>query len=78
MKPRSAAAKKRAGRALSGPEIEALTWSARGLSSQEIAERLGICKRTVDFYLDNARAKLGALTRIHAVALAVQERIIKL
>lgn len=64
-------------RGLSQAEIAALTLSARGMSSHEIAGKLGLCKRTVDFYLDNARTKLGALTRIHAVALAVQERIIK-
>jgi LuxR family quorum sensing-dependent transcriptional regulator len=69
--------KKRIRPDLNPHEIEALKWSARGLSSQQIADKLGLCKRTVDFYLDNARAKLGALTRIHAVALAVRERIVE-
>ena len=62
---------------LSGREIEALTWSARGLTSIEIAHTLGMTKRNVDFYLDNARSKLGAVTRIHAVAMAIQGKLIR-
>jgi DNA-binding CsgD family transcriptional regulator len=57
-------------------ELESLTWSARGLTSDEIAQTLGSTKRNVDFYLDNARAKLGAVTRIQAVAMAIQEKLI--
>lgn len=62
---------------LSARETQALTWSARGMTSDEIARALGMTKRNVDFHLDNARAKLGAVTRIQAVAVAVQEKLIK-
>jgi len=48
------------------------------MTSEEIARALGMTKRNVDFHLDNARAKLGAVTRIQAVAMAVQEKLIKL
>jgi DNA-binding NarL/FixJ family response regulator len=47
---------------LNDREIEMLTWVARGKTSAEIANMLGLPKRTIDFHLDNARAKLGART----------------
>jgi DNA-binding response OmpR family regulator len=63
---------------LSQRETEALTWSARGKTSDEIAQILGLTRRTVDFHMDNARAKLGVATRIEAVATAVAARLIEL
>jgi len=62
---------------LNDREIETLTWAARGRTSPEIAKGLGLVKRTVDFHLDNARAKLGARTRIEAVAKAASRQLIK-
>ena len=47
-------------------EIEILTWVARGKTSHEIARKLRMSKRTVDFHIDNARVKLGAQTRAAA------------
>ncbi|MBV9969230.1 MAG: DNA-binding response regulator, partial [Xanthobacteraceae bacterium] len=43
----------------------------------QIAPILGLAKRTVDFHLDNARAKLGARTRTEAVVKAAIGRFIK-
>jgi DNA-binding response OmpR family regulator len=57
-------------------EIEILTWAARGKTSAEIAQILGLSKRTVDFHADNARTKLGAATRIEATIKAATQRII--
>src|SRR3974377_1107861 len=51
-------------------EIEALTWVARGKTSAEIAQILGLTKRTVDFHVENARTKLSATTRIEAAVKA--------
>jgi DNA-binding NarL/FixJ family response regulator len=48
---------------LSDREIAVLTLVARGKTSTEIAARLGMVKRTVDFHIDNARIKLRAATR---------------
>jgi DNA-binding response OmpR family regulator len=62
---------------LSDREIEALTWSARGKTSAEIAQILGMAKRTVDFHIDNARHKLGVATRIEAVTKATKSRLIE-
>ena len=58
-------------------EVEALTWAARGKTSAEIAQILGLTKRTVDFHIDNARAKLGASTRTEAVIKAASGRLIE-
>ncbi len=62
---------------LSEREVEALTWSARGKTSAEIAQILGMAKRTVDFHIDNARHKLGVATRIEAVTKATKSRLIE-
>ena len=55
---------------LTDREVEVLTWSARGKTSGDIASILGLAKRTVDFHVDNARAKLGVATRIEAAVKA--------
>jgi DNA-binding NarL/FixJ family response regulator len=62
---------------LNDREIEALTWVARGKTSAEIAQELGLVKRTVDFHIDNARMKLGATTRTAAVSKAVAAGLIE-
>jgi DNA-binding NarL/FixJ family response regulator len=58
-------------------EIEALTWVARGKTSAQIAGRLGLVKRTVDFHIDNAKIKLTASTRTEAVIKAVAAGLIE-
>jgi DNA-binding response OmpR family regulator len=61
---------------LNDREIETLTWAARGKTSAEIAQILGLSKRTVDFHIDNARDKLGVATRIQAAIKAATSRLI--
>ena len=61
---------------LNDREVETLTWVARGKTSAEIAEILGLTKRTVDIHIDNARTKLGAATRTQAVIKAATGRLI--
>jgi DNA-binding NarL/FixJ family response regulator len=51
---------------LSQREIEALTWSARGKSSTDIAVLMKLSERTVNFHIENAIRKLGVATRIQA------------
>ena len=58
-------------------EVEVLTWIARGKTSAEIAQILGLTKRTVDFHTDNARTKLGAATRTEAAIKAATGRLIE-
>lgn len=62
---------------LTDREIETLSWVARGKTSIEIAEILGLSKRTVDFHLDNARDKLGVPTRIQAAVKAATGGLIE-
>jgi len=62
---------------LNDREVEVLTWSARGKTSTEIAQILGLTKRTIDFHIDNARTKLGAATRTEAVIKAATGRLIE-
>jgi DNA-binding NarL/FixJ family response regulator len=57
-------------------EIEALTWVARGKTSAQIADIIGVSKRTVDFHLDNARIKLDATTRTQAAIKAAIGKLI--
>jgi DNA-binding response OmpR family regulator len=59
-------------------EAETLTWAARGKTSCEIAQILGLTKRTVDFHIDNARLKLNATTRMHAAVKAAAGQLIEL
>jgi DNA-binding response OmpR family regulator len=63
--------------ALNDREVEALTWVARGKTSVEIAQIVGLTKRTIDFHIDNARGKLGAATRSEAVIKATTGRLIE-
>ena len=58
-------------------EIEALTWVARGKTSTQIAGKLGLVKRTVDFHIDNAKTRLAAATRTEAVIKAVAAGLIE-
>jgi DNA-binding response OmpR family regulator len=62
---------------LNDREVETLTWAARGKTSAEIAQILGLTKRTIDFHIDNARSKLGAATRTEAVIKAATGRLIE-
>lgn len=57
-------------------EVETLTWAARGKSSTEIGEILGLSKRTVDFHIERARSKLGVATRVQAVMKATTGQLI--
>ena len=68
----------RAGSAQLTPrELEVLTWVARGKSAWEIGAILKISKRTVDEHAATAVRKLGAVSRVHAVALAVRDGLIE-
>jgi DNA-binding NarL/FixJ family response regulator len=62
---------------LNDREVEVLTWVARGKTSAEIAQILGLTKRTVDFHTDNARTKLDAATRTEAAIKAATGRLIE-
>lgn len=56
---------------LTARERECLTLAARGMTSHDIAQKLGITERTANFHIGNVLAKFGALTRGEAIARAV-------
>ena len=59
---------------LSAREHEVLGLLADGLTGQGIADRLYLSPETVRTHVRNATNKLGARTRVQAVALAVRGR----
>ena len=61
---------------LSQRELQCLQRLASGLANSGIARSLGISEPTVAMHISNARRKLGASTRIQAVALAVRHGLI--
>ncbi len=58
------------GVALSAREIQCLDLAARGQTSRDIAFKLGITERTVNFHFSNILTKLGAMNRPEAIARA--------
>lgn len=59
-------------------EMEILQWLRNGKSSWEISVILGISERTVKFHVANLMRKLDAVSRSHAVAIAVSSGLIDL
>jgi DNA-binding NarL/FixJ family response regulator len=57
---------------LSPREREILELLSKGLSGEEAAKQLFLSSETVRTHVRNAMTKLGAATRVHAVALALQ------
>jgi DNA-binding CsgD family transcriptional regulator len=55
---------------LSPREAEVLSLVGQGLSSSQVALRLGVARSTVDAQVRSAMRKLGARTRIEAAVLA--------
>lgn len=53
-------------------ETECLKWAAEGKSEWEISQILGISEHTSEKHLLNAKRKLGAVNRVHAVAEAIR------
>ncbi len=57
-------------------ELECLSWSAEGKTYEDTGILLGISARTVRFFLENAKHKLGSLNTTHAVASAMMRGLI--
>lgn len=52
-------------------EREVLLWAAQGKTGWEIAQILTLTERTVTYHIENAKTKLGASSRSHAVMMAL-------
>ncbi|MCK6436975.1 helix-turn-helix transcriptional regulator [Rivihabitans pingtungensis] len=63
---------------LNSREKDCLYWSACGKTSWEIGQIIGVTKRTVDFHIGNAVAKLNVSCRRHAISRAITLGIIDL
>lgn len=63
---------------LSAREIQCLRGAAAGRGDAEVGAALGISARTVRFHIDGAKVKLGAKSRIQAIAKALHEKIISI
>ncbi|MGH8852034.1 MAG: LuxR family transcriptional regulator [Casimicrobiaceae bacterium] len=64
------------GAALSHRQRECLQLASHGLSTEDIAYKLGISVRTAQFHFDGIRSKLAAANRQEAVAKGIAEGII--
>jgi DNA-binding CsgD family transcriptional regulator len=56
-------------------EVDVLAAIGEGLSNKEIARRLDISLHTVKFHIESLFRKLGARTRIQALAKAAERRL---
>ncbi|WP_438489518.1 LuxR C-terminal-related transcriptional regulator [Streptomyces sp. S186] len=61
---------------LTGPQLEALVYAANGLTSSQIAHRIGCTAAAVNLRIRYAAYSLGASSRTHAVALALASGLI--
>ncbi len=65
------------GHDLTEREREILALMVEGLNNTEIADRLVVSRSTVKFHVSNVLSKLGVDSRTEAVALAVQQRLVR-
>lgn len=63
---------------LSNREVEVLGWAARGKTSWEIGQIVGLSKQTVDAYMKNVCKKLSVTNKTQAVAVAMAHGLIRL
>ena len=57
-------------------EKEVLKWIKEGKTSWDISVILGISERTVNFHINNIKHKLDAVSRVQAVAIAIEQGLI--
>lgn len=62
---------------LSNRELECLSWTAEGKTSDEIAEIVCLSAATVNYHLNKVVLRLGAANRHHAAIIALRKGIIQ-
>lgn len=70
--------RRRTSHELTAREAECVGLAARGMTSADIASKLGITQRTANFHFGNVISKLGALNRNEAIAKAVAFNLVSL
>jgi NarL family two-component system response regulator LiaR len=58
-------------------ERQVLALMVQGLNNPQIAERLVVSRATIKFHVSSILTKLGATSRTQAVAIAVQNGLLK-
>lgn len=61
---------------LSLREKEVLNWLKKGKSSGDVSMILEISERTVNYHVNNIMQKLNAVSRAHAISLAIEQGLI--
>jgi len=61
---------------LSNRERECLKWTADGLTTEAVADRLSLSASAVNFHLAKATRKLGGSNKLHATILALRQGLI--
>lgn len=61
---------------LTNRERECLLWVSAGKTAWETSKILGLSRRTIEFHLRNATAKLKAANKVHAAATAIRSGIL--
>jgi DNA-binding NarL/FixJ family response regulator len=56
--------------------LEVLTLVAQGKSNQEIADELGLSRRTVERHVGDILSRLGVTSRSAAAAMAIRHRLV--
>ena len=56
--------------------LQVLELKAKGKLSKQIANELGLHRRTVEYHLSEAKKELGAVNMYNAIAIAVNKGII--
>ena len=62
--------------ALTPNEITTLQMLARGFSAEQVAEKLGVAVRSIQYYAERAMLKLGATCKDQAISKAIETRTI--
>ena len=62
--------------ALSKREREIIELLAQGMTGEQVADHLVLSSETVKTHIRNAMGRLGASTRVHAIAIALREGFI--
>lgn len=58
-------------------ELQCIHLAKQGLGAKEIAKKLGIVKRTVDFHFASINKKVGAINKFHALQLIDQKKLLE-